>query len=82
MSPACYVCGGPIDSFPRASGDEPRVLPSLDPYRAVFPARAGMSPPKPSYPPRCNGFPRASGDEPCGTTIFATSQPFSPRERG
>ena len=41
-----------------------------------------MSPLLDSPAPATHSFPRVSGDEPVETGVKATSQAFSPRERG
>ena len=51
-------------SRPRASGDDPRVIPSASVSRSVDPARAGMIPSDLYSAIESDRRPRASGDDP------------------
>ncbi len=67
---------------PRASGDEPPVARTSAATFFVLPARAGMSPCRPTSPPHGRCAPRASGDEPFRDSFDKIRTECSPRERG
>ena len=58
------VIASPVSGIPRASGDDPNSLDSINYRRYVFPAQAGMIPVNAAIKAKYPRIPRASGDDP------------------
>ena len=67
------ISGGGRPCKPRASGDDPFSLSTMDQLSAVNPARAGMIPARTQGRLVQRGKPRASGDDPAGISAVEVS---------
>ena len=56
--------------------------PRIQHFLSLFPAQAGMIPPRTAKKLKKNPFPRASGDDPDNYDVDDFNANFSPRKRG